>query len=301
MKFASCEHSLRPIIITCVIVISLNPNPSVTHATHTKQSSSNINSHHALYKESSRCKAGPKKNAYGRVRGALPFDRGRHAPQANEGSSEGKRYCGILLFRCMVSLGVSHQHLMFAKASHFYVCYRCSPCKQFTPVLIDFYNAVGKDGGLEVVYISSDSDMKEFNEYFGKMPWVAQPVDAESAQIKNTMAQSLKIAGIPALIIMDVKTGNFITDMARVEVMQAGTDTAKRLEVLNGWKKAEAVPISEATLTGGKGPFSYWDLFLSVLRNPAVLIAFLYFGKKVIKALVEYGKEGDAVNAESEL
>ena len=48
---------------------------------------------------------------------------------------------------------------------------RCPPCKRFSPVLIDFYNACNDD--MEVVFVSSDRDDKSFGDYFAKMPWLA--------------------------------------------------------------------------------------------------------------------------------
>ena len=48
---------------------------------------------------------------------------------------------------------------------------RCPPCKRFSPVLIDFYNACKDD--MEVVFVSSDRDDKSFGDYFAKMPWLA--------------------------------------------------------------------------------------------------------------------------------
>lgn len=41
----------------------------------------------------------------------------------------------------------------------------CPPCKTFSPLLREFYNAAAKDNGLEIVYISSDKDLPSFEEY----------------------------------------------------------------------------------------------------------------------------------------
>jgi thiol-disulfide isomerase/thioredoxin len=41
----------------------------------------------------------------------------------------------------------------------------CPPCKTFSPLLREFYNAAAKDGKLEIVYISSDRDVESFKEY----------------------------------------------------------------------------------------------------------------------------------------
>lgn len=41
----------------------------------------------------------------------------------------------------------------------------CPPCKTFSPLLREFYNAAAKDNGLEVVYVSSDKDVASFEDY----------------------------------------------------------------------------------------------------------------------------------------
>jgi nucleoredoxin len=56
----------------------------------------------------------------------------------------------------------------------------CPPCKQFTPVLIDYYDRANKvvpDGGknFNIVFASVDRSYDEFNAYWGKMPWDALP------------------------------------------------------------------------------------------------------------------------------
>ena len=62
---------------------------------------------------------------------------------------------------------------------------RCPPCKTFSPKLIQFYNTVNNNSNnttttnkttkdnLEIIYISSDRDASSFNDYYGKMPWLA--------------------------------------------------------------------------------------------------------------------------------
>ena len=41
----------------------------------------------------------------------------------------------------------------------------CPPCKIFSPLFREFYNAAAKEKGLEVVYVSSDKDVESFTVY----------------------------------------------------------------------------------------------------------------------------------------
>lgn len=84
------------------------------------------------------------------------------------------------------------------------------------------------------------------------MPWKSLP-PLDSAHIKQKLADSLKISGIPALIVLD-GDGNFVTDLAKDDVHAAGTNEVKCKEVIQKWKALEAVPIAEAQLSGsGQG------------------------------------------------
>lgn len=82
------------------------------------------------------------------------------------------------------------------------------------------------------------------------MPFKSLPVH-DSAHIKQNIANKLKISGIPSLIVLEAKTGHFVTDQARMEVSAAGGSGE---ELIQKWKDAEAVPIEEAQLSGnGQG------------------------------------------------
>ena len=58
----------------------------------------------------------------------------------------------------------------------------CPPCRAFTPVLKDFYEK--NKNVVEIVFLSSDQNEKEFEEYFAKMPWLA--VAHEHGAIKKS-------------------------------------------------------------------------------------------------------------------
>mmetsp|Transcript_14718 Transcript_14718/g.30193 ORF Transcript_14718/g.30193 Transcript_14718/m.30193 type:complete len:224 (-) Transcript_14718:146-817(-) len=166
----------------------------------------------------------------------------------------------------------------------------CPPCRSFTPLLVDFYNTVGKENGLRVVFVSSDRDIPSFQEYFKKMPWAAIPFDDAGAKRKGDLAAKMQIQGIPALVVLDAKTGGYITDNARNELMGVGTPQHGK-ELLEGWKSKVAVPIEEAEFTHGKEPFGLRTIIKLFLQNPVWIFGMMYFFNQFMKWLQELGEE----------
>lgn len=91
--------------------------------------------------------------------------------------------------------------------------------------------------GLEIVFVSSDRDQDQFNQYYGKMPWLSLPFDKQS--IKQSLSMRFGVRGIPALIVLDAITGAVVVpaDQSRSEVAiacQKGDDAITEL-VTNRW------------------------------------------------------------------
>jgi nucleoredoxin len=76
----------------------------------------------------------------------------------------------------------------------------CPPCRGFTPKLAEFYNNVNENGKVfEVIFVSSDQDQRQFEEYFKEMPWLAIDFkDSRRADIKKAHS----VTGIPNLVIL---------------------------------------------------------------------------------------------------
>ncbi|KAG7372456.1 thioredoxin-like protein [Nitzschia inconspicua] len=162
----------------------------------------------------------------------------------------------------------------------------CPPCKVFSPILREFYNAAAKDNGLEIVYISSDKDVASFEEYYKKMPWLAIPTQQGSAEIKNNLAQILGIQGIPTLVVLDAKTGEFITGDARGHVEDAGGDAAKAKAAIDMWKAMDRKPLSEATKhMPGMGGNPLMKIVMFFAKNPVYIFALMYFYKYLTKQM----------------
>ncbi|KAL7552197.1 hypothetical protein ACHAWF_015414 [Thalassiosira exigua] len=168
----------------------------------------------------------------------------------------------------------------------------CPPCRTFSPQLIEFYNACKDD--LEVVFVSSDRDDNSFNEYFGKFPWLAMVpayTSNESRARQGKLADMFKIQGIPTVIVLDGKTGKYITDNARTKVMQAGTNASKKA-LIQSWLDKEAVPIDQAVFTGAGGSGNLLGKVLKFFATrPIYLFGMLYFLKRFLRYLEELGKD----------
>eukprot|EP00439_Symbiodinium_sp_Y106_P049327 s1515_g6.t1 len=87
----------------------------------------------------------------------------------------------------------------------------CPPCRGFTPNLAEWYKKETGDPctlesdlsakGLEVVFVSSDRDQSQFEEYFKEMPWLA--LDFADRDLKEQLSQIFKVDGIPSLVVLD--------------------------------------------------------------------------------------------------
>lgn len=174
----------------------------------------------------------------------------------------------------------------------------CPPCQRFTPVLTEFYNAAkSSKSGLEIVFVSSDRHLEEFEAYYGKMPWLAIPQIQGSAEIKQKLSNALAVTGIPAIAILDAKTGEFILGGdARDDVMQAGGNAEQVSATIQKWKDAERHPISEAPRlmdsgAGARGPLSKFLSFMA--KNPMIVFGLIYFYQWMQRKMIEAGYDDD--------
>jgi nucleoredoxin len=89
----------------------------------------------------------------------------------------------------------------------------CPPCTTFTPLLVKTYEKLKADGKeIEVVFVSSDKDMGQFQEYFATMPWLAIPPGDKR---KAALSKRYEVEGIPTLVLLDGATGKEINANAK--------------------------------------------------------------------------------------
>jgi len=92
----------------------------------------------------------------------------------------------------------------------------CPPCRGFTPKLGEFYKKHSAAKNFEIVFVSSDKDQSQFDDYFKEMPFVALPY-AEREK-KGALSSEFKVQGIPSLVVLG-PDGTLITANGRDKVM----------------------------------------------------------------------------------
>lgn len=97
------------------------------------------------------------------------------------------------------------KYLMLYFSAHW-----CPPCRAFTPKLSKAYTKLKKErSDFELVFVSSDSDEAQFNEYFGEMSFCALPYDKRDE--KAALSKMCGVQGIPQLTMLgplDEETGS---------------------------------------------------------------------------------------------
>ena len=63
-----------------------------------------------------------------------------------------------------------------------------------------------------MVFVSSDKDMGQFQEYFATMPWLAIPPGDKR---KDALSKRYEVEGIPTLVLLDGATGEEINANAK--------------------------------------------------------------------------------------
>lgn len=112
------------------------------------------------------------------------------------------------------------------------------------------------------------------------MPWLAIPPDQQ--RVKEKIAQKLQIRGIPALIVLDARTGFFVTSNARNDVSSAAGDVRRGAEVIASWKAKEAVPLDLAMLGTEQNSFSVSSILAYFMRNPLFIVMVIYALQKIM-------------------
>ncbi|XP_061734269.1 nucleoredoxin [Nerophis ophidion] len=94
----------------------------------------------------------------------------------------------------------------------FFGCSINAPCRQFNASLADFYRGFKKTSEhrerLEVVFVSSDQDHKDWRDFLQEMPWPALPFTDTLKKMK--LWNKYKVTSIPSLVFVDTSTGKVV-------------------------------------------------------------------------------------------
>jgi len=95
----------------------------------------------------------------------------------------------------------------------------CNPCLVFTTTLKQFYEKHSKD--IEIIFLSSDNNPKQFKEYYQTMPWLAIPYEKRDKIQAISSLYSVRV--IPTLVFIS-PDGQIITQDGRKLVTDAQND-----------------------------------------------------------------------------
>jgi len=93
---------------------------------------------------------------------------------------------------------IKDKHIMLYFSAHW-----CPPCRRFTPILSAAYTEMRKKVGsdkFELIFVSSDRDQSQYDEYRGEMSFPALAFADREA--KNGLAKRFDVQGIPKLIML---------------------------------------------------------------------------------------------------
>ena len=136
---------------------------------------------------------------------------------------------------------------LMGKTIGLYFCaYWSPPCRAFTVQLTEVYNNLVTAKGLrfEIVLVSTDRDLKEFNVNRSSMPWPSIPYEDRT---RHDLCRIFDIKGIPALVLMG-PDGKVINMNGKLVVCSYGAEafpfTESRIKELEAAlrKEGEALP-----------------------------------------------------------
>ncbi|XP_032230951.2 probable nucleoredoxin 1 [Nematostella vectensis] len=81
----------------------------------------------------------------------------------------------------------------------------CPPCRQFTPILKDFYEELGgEEGDLVIIFVSSDKDEATMKDYFNNHhgDYLAVPF-RDKETLSTALIEAAAVRGIPCLAIFN--------------------------------------------------------------------------------------------------
>jgi len=176
-------------------------------------------------------------------------------------------------------------------------------CRAFTPRLIELYEAAAaaskpKQKQLEVVFVSSDPTVAQFEAYYRDMPWLSFSSADEVRDQKNSLAKTLAVSSIPTVIVLTTATGQVVADdnvVARIEECcnssnkQDPADSSSFQKLLDEWHQTEPVDIAAAVDRRVKQQMTWASFFKTLLRQIVLMFVILQLtthGMRFMKTMI---------------
>ena len=137
---------------------------------------------------------------------------------------------------------------------YYFSAHWCPPCRQFTPMLSDFYGEVSDD--IEIVFVSSDRSPEDMVSYMNESHGDWYGVEHNSP-LANDLEQKYGVQGIPMLVVVK-KDGTLVTKDGRSHVMAMMAVMAVK-QAVQGWKDSsfsQSDYLATGVGEGDQGPWS---------------------------------------------
>eukprot|EP00756_Hemistasia_phaeocysticola_P004885 Hpha_TRINITY_DN13059_c0_g2::TRINITY_DN13059_c0_g2_i1::g.69024::m.69024/K17609/NXN; nucleoredoxin len=125
----------------------------------------------------------------------------------------------------------------------------CPPCRNFTPLLANFYK-MAKEAGqpFEIVFVSGDRSAEEMQDYFTRDHGDWLTIAYDDATARQALNRKYSVQGIPTLVVVDEK-GTSVAEDARSAVHSAAQQGAGKVNnVVGVWKEKCNLKVN---ITGG--------------------------------------------------
>uniref|UniRef100_A0AC34QVJ2 Thioredoxin domain-containing protein n=1 Tax=Panagrolaimus sp. JU765 TaxID=591449 RepID=A0AC34QVJ2_9BILA len=102
----------------------------------------------------------------------------------------------------------------------------CGPCREFTPILKDFYDELSSTNNFEVIFLTSDNTVEDMESYMKECHgnWLYVPFGDPNIE---TLSEKYDVQGIPTLVIIK-PDGEAVEKDADEDVRERGPKLAMK-------------------------------------------------------------------------